>query len=157
MNTKIRLPMRTSSRQRRSSGRPPRNAVVMVCVLVCVSIATALVTATVYTALRAHRELRVHRQLRQTELLLTAGVQRAASQLSDSADYTGEIWQLSEDTLSGFPPASVKIDIENGPDDHKKQIHVVARLANGVTDGTQRSTTLFVDIPTPSTNPQTEP
>jgi hypothetical protein len=131
---------------------------VLVCMLVCVAIATSLVTATLQSALRARHELRLQRQLRQTELLLTAGLERAVARLRSDAAYSGEMWELDPATLPGNPPGRVRIEVtsvraEESSSDRPgpRQIHVVARLSSGVLRGTQRSDTLILDIPAPPT------
>jgi hypothetical protein len=126
--------------------------------LVCVAIATSLVAATLQSALRARHELRLQCQLRQTELLLTAGLERAVARLRTDAAYRGETWELDPATLPGLPPGRVRIKINptqkedslsNRPE--SRQIHVVARLANDNLPGTQRSDTMTLDIPVPPT------
>ena len=131
---------------------------VLVCMLVCVAIATGLVTTTLQSALRARHELRLQRQLRQTELLLTAGLERAVARLRSDASYPGETWELDPATLPGYPPGRVRIEItpgqgEESPSDRpeSRQVHVVARLSSGDLRGTQRSDTLTLDIPAPPT------
>lgn len=138
--------------------RAPRRASVLVCMLVCVTIATALVTATLQSALRARRELRLHRQLQQTELLLTAGLERAVARLSSDATYPGETWELDPATLPNYPPGCVTIEVtaahtedETSDRSGSHQIHVMARLSNGDPRGTQCSDTLTFDIPNPPT------
>ena len=148
------IPITAKRKQRRSQ----RQASVLVCMLVCVSIATALVTTTLQSALRARRELRLQRQLQQTELLLTAGLERAVAQLHSDTAYQGETWELDSKTLLNLPPAHVIIevtaadgkagdgeaDLSNQPKAY--QIHVVARLSDGGPRGTQCSDTLTLPI-----------
>ncbi len=150
-------------RKRHLHGARDRQAAVLVCMLVCVAIATSLVAATLQSALRARRELRLQRQLRQTELLLTAGLERAVARLRADPAYQGETWELEPTTLPGNPPGSVRIEVNpaqispgqkeeslsNHPESH--QLHVVARLASGDLPGTQRSDTLTLEIPIPKT------
>ena len=144
------------SRKMCRHGAPDRRAAVLICMLVCVAIAASLVAATLQSALRARRELRLQRQLRQTELLLTAGLERAVARLRSDAAYRGETWELDPATLPGSPLGRVRIEVTptqaessspSRPESH--QIHVVARIANSDLHGTQRSDTLTLDIPVP--------
>lgn len=153
--------MSTPFTAQRKQRRTQRQASVLVCMLVCVSIATALVSTTLQSALRARRELRLQRQLQQTELLLTAGLERAVARLHSDAAYQGETWKLDPKTLPGLPPARVIIEVttvdemtgdreaglSNRPEPY--QIHVVARLSNGGPRGTQCSDTLTFPILNP--------
>jgi type II secretory pathway pseudopilin PulG len=155
--------MSTPITAQRKQRQTQRQASVLVCMLVCVSIATALVTTTLQSALRARRDLRLQRQLQQTELLLTAGLERATAQLQSDTAYQGETWELDPKTLPNLPPARVIIgvttadgkagdgkvgdgeaDLSNQPIAY--QIHVVARLSDGGPRGTQCSDTLTVNI-----------
>ena len=110
-----------SSTSQRSTSRD-RQASILVCVLVCMAVATALVVATTRSALRARREVRTHRQLRQVELVLEAGIQRAARQLTSDAQYGGETWTLSESTVPQLGSAQVEIEVS------PREVHVVARM-----------------------------
>lgn len=153
----------------RKQKRTQRQASVLVCMLVCVSIATALVTTTLQSALRARRELQLQRQLQQTELLLTAGLERAVAQLHSNATYQGETWKLAPKTLPNLPPARVTIEVTtiNGKVGNEKaddgeadfsnpskayQIQVIARLSNGGPHSTQCSDSMT--LPIPNTPPQ---
>jgi len=119
----------------------PRRASILVCVLVCMAVATALVLTTTRAALRARRDARTQRQLRQTELLLEAGVQRAALRLRTDADYAGETWSLSADTLAGFGAAQVEITVSKLNGNETRQVDVVARLPAQSPTMVQRSYT----------------
>ena len=88
-----------------------RSGALLICVLVCLLVASAMVTVTTGTALQARRNLRLQHQMRQTELLLDAGVLRAASQLQRSDQYEGETW--NPESLIGFQNPVVEIRILN--------------------------------------------
>ena len=149
--------MSTPFLAQRKQRRIQRQASVLVCMLICVSIATALVTTTLQSALRARREIQLQRQLLQTELLLTAGLERAVALLNSDTAYRGEIWELDPKSLPNLPPARVLIEVtvtagETGFSDQLKayQIHVVARISNDGPRGTQCSDTLTLPIPNAS-------
>lgn len=131
----------TNTNQRYTS----RTASILICVLVCLVVATALVTSTVRTALNARRAMRTQHQLRQTELLLAAGIQRAALQLQANVDYTGETWDLSPQVISGVEAAQVNIDISSAPGDSRDKVHVTARLSVAAHTAIQRSYSFTVD------------
>ncbi len=105
-----------------------RQASVLVCVLACMVVAMALVVSTTRSALRAHREVRTQRQLRQVEFVLEAGIQRAARQLSNHAEYRGETWNLSPTATAGLDSAQVEIEVSSIDDGRPHQVKVVVRL-----------------------------
>ena len=105
-----------------------RRASVLVCVLACMVVAIALVVSTTRSALRARREVRTQRQLRQVEFVLEAGIQRAARQLSNHAEYRGETWTLSPTATAGLDSTQVEIEISSINGARPRQVKVVARL-----------------------------
>lgn len=128
-----------------------RRGTVIVCVLACLVIGSMLAATTMQAALQGRREVRLQRQLRQTELLCEAGVIRAAQQLTQSADYTGEEWRPALD-IPAFFDAQVVITVDNIQDSPVLQITVVARLdSSSDNDGPmQRSHTFNTIASTPS-------
>jgi len=131
----------TNTNQRHTS----RQASILICVLVCLAVATAMVTSTVRTALGARRAMRTQHQLRQTELLLAAGVQRAAGKLHTTDDYTGETWNLPPQTIPGWDAAHVEITVVPSEDDTPPEVRVTARLSVSKFVDIQRSHTFFVN------------
>lgn len=123
----------------------PRQAAILVCVLVCLAVAITLVTSTVRTALGARRAMRTQHQVRQTELLLAAGVQRATRQLQATADYAGETWTLSPQAIPGAESALVKIDVAPAAEDSPRTVRVTARLSTGAHAVVQRSYIFPID------------
>jgi hypothetical protein len=113
---------------------PPRKAnsrrsgTVFIAVLACLVIATTLVTSTVRTALQARRAVRTQLYLEQTQLLLSAGVQRAAHKLQSSLDYQGEVWNLPASVLPGNYPAEVEITLSPDREGLSRMVSVTARL-----------------------------
>ncbi|MGI9472992.1 MAG: hypothetical protein ACR2NZ_15740 [Rubripirellula sp.] len=106
------------------SKRSSRDGTLVICVLVCLLVASSMVIATTRSALQARRECRVQQQLRQTELLLDAGVRRAAGQLNNDADYQGEQWTLLP--IADLTPV-IQITV-NGDSESRSEIEVVASL-----------------------------
>ena len=117
--------------------RNPRGGALLICVLVCLLVASAMVTATTRSALQSRRNVRLQHQMRQTELLLDAGVLRAASQLQLSDDYEGETWR-PKGALDRFDNPLVEIRISSGEQqDDSRRVEVIASL--GVSDDPKRT------------------
>ncbi len=116
--------------------RKPRSGALLICVLVCMLVASAMVTATTRSALQSRRNVRLQHQMRQTELLLDAGVLRAASQLQLSDDYEGETWRPTN-ALDRFDNPLVEIRISSGEQkDDSRRVEVIASL--GISDDPQK-------------------
>ncbi len=94
------------------SGRVRRNGLVTICVLVCLVVASSIAMLTLRQEISLRRELSLHQQMRQTEFLLEAGVQKAASRLKESPDYRGETWKPTH-ALEKFSNAQVVIRLTN--------------------------------------------
>jgi hypothetical protein len=125
--------------------RSGRRASILICVLVCLAVATALVVQTTLSALRARRDVRTQSQLRQTELLLEAGVERAAQQLGANADYTGEIWSLSPQSIPGCNLVQIEIKVTPLDGDWPRRVEVVAQTSAGGPNVIQRSYTFPIN------------
>lgn len=130
-----------------------RHGTLVVCVLVCLLVAASLMGAATLNALRTRRSLRLELQMRQTELLLDAGVLRAAKQLQRSDDYQGETWQPSRDRV-GFDSPTVTIDVQREPGSNLVQVQVVAQLGSppqglerANPSGTRRSHQFTTELP----------
>jgi hypothetical protein len=103
----------------------------LVCVLVCLLIASTIAAATTQSALRGRRDIRIQHQMRQTELLLDAGVLRAARQLRRSDAYQGESWR-PVNSIPRFDQARVEIRVSSDPQqDGLRQVEVTASLGGG--------------------------
>lgn len=116
----------------RQIDRKQRRGALLICVLVCLLVACALISSTVRSALRSRRDVRVQHQMRQTELLLDAGVLRAARLLRASADYQGESWRPTT-AITRFDNALVKIHVTRGDND-SRLVEVIASLGVAVDD-----------------------
>jgi hypothetical protein len=114
----------------------PRDGALLICVLVCLLVASAMVTATTRSALQSRRNVRLQHQMRQTELLLDAGVLRAASQLQLSDDYEGETWRPNG-AIGRFGNPLVEIRISAGEKKgDSRHVEVIASL--GIPDDPQQ-------------------
>jgi Tfp pilus assembly protein PilX len=121
-----------------------RRGTVLIVALVCLLIGMTLVCALLQGTLRARRQLRVERDRRQTELLLQAGLDRAALRLAKETDYRGESWDIPAASLSGNSAALVTIKVSREADDHPWQIHVVAEYPAGSELSIRRSRTVLL-------------
>lgn len=129
-----------------------RQGTLVVCVLVCLLVVASLAGATTHAALRWRRSIRLDRQMLQTELLLDAGILRAAKQLRSSADYRGETWRPSRESV-GFESPMVEIQVTRRDDPATHQVKVVAQLGTPLSElqrtissHTRRSHTFSVPI-----------
>lgn len=105
-----------------------RSGALLICVLVCLLVSSAMVTATTRSALQSRRNVRLQHQMRQTELLLDAGVLRAASQLQRSDRYQGETWRPDSEWIP-FDDPLVEIRILRvEKTDDSTRVEVVATL-----------------------------
>lgn len=117
-----------------------RRGSLIVCVLACLLIASTIIASTTRSALQRRRNVHVEHQLRQTELLLDAGVLRAARQLRVSRDFVGETWRPAG-AISRFDGARVEIRVAKNPqNDNLRDVVVIASLGNDVAG--ERSTPL---------------
>lgn len=119
-----------------------RHGVLVICVLVCLLVAGTIVTATTHLALRSRRDVRLEQQMRQTELLLDAGILRAARQLKTSGEYDGETWRPT-DAVSRFDNARVDIRVTVDEQDKDfRHVEVIASLGVAVDDVQQKTASL---------------
>lgn len=72
--------------------------------------------------------------MRQTELLLDAGILRAASRLQTDSDYRGEIWRPST-AIDRFPNPKVAIEVTDSDQQLERFVEVSASLGIDVVDG----------------------
>jgi type II secretory pathway pseudopilin PulG len=116
----------------------------LVVALACLAIVMAIIGMMLQGALRARRQLHVERDLRQAELLLEAGIDRAAFQLADDDDYAGETWQIPASDLLGHGDGEVVIVAERSGDAEPWQVRVVAEYPVGTPRSVRRSRTFLV-------------
>jgi type II secretory pathway component PulK len=116
--------------------RHSRGGALLVCVLVCLLVACSLVTAMTSNALRFRRDVRLQHQMRQTELLLDAGVLRAARLLRASSDYQGESWR-PDHAIERFGNPQIEIRVET-IDSDSRRVAVTAGLGIADDDGQQQ-------------------
>jgi hypothetical protein len=126
------------------SHKRSRRAAVLIAALVCLAIVMALVGAMLLAALRTGRQLHVERDLRQCELLLSAGIARATSQIAQARDYRGETWRLSSDEITGAAAGEVKIEAVPDSPTSDAQLRITAEYPLGNETSIRRSKTIHV-------------
>jgi hypothetical protein len=121
-----------------------RGGVVLVAALVCMAIVLGIVGSMLQGALRARRQLHAERDLRQTELLLDAGVDRAANKLAEDTDYVGETWKTPASEVLGAGTGEVVIEVTRPGDSDSWNVHVAAEYPAGAQTSVRRARTFSV-------------
>ena len=116
----------------------------LVVAIACLAIVMAIVGVMLQGALRARRQLHVERDLRQVELLLEAGLDRAAFQLASNDDYAGETWRIPASELLGSGDAEVVIVTQRSDDAEPWQVRVAAEYPVGTVSSVRRTRTFQV-------------
>jgi type II secretory pathway component PulK len=88
---------------------PHRTGAVLVAALVCLLVIMAIIGTMLRRTLLDYRRLHTERDLRQTELLLEAGIARAATRLTADPNYRNETWNLPTDAVTNSGEARVTI------------------------------------------------
>lgn len=104
-----------------------RGASMVVVVLTCLLVSSALVRAMTLATIRARRMAGTELQLLQTELLLDAGILRAARQLQNDPAYQGETWQPRTE-LEQFGQGRVEIRVRPAEETQTQLVEVTAYL-----------------------------
>lgn len=130
--------------------RRERRGAVLVAALVCLLIVMALLGAMLQGALRARRQLHAERDLRQAELLLQAGMDRAADRLANDADYRGETWDLPAASIVGGGKGQATIEASRSSDDEPWRVRVISEYPLGDELSIRRSRICTI----PSQNPR---
>ena len=123
---------------------PRRRGAMLVVALACLAIVMAIVGVMLQGALRARRQLHVERDLRQVELLLEAGLDRAAFQLAGDDAYAGETWRIPANDLLGRGDGEVVIVAERSGDAEPWQVRIAAEYPVGTPTSVRRTQTFLV-------------
>jgi hypothetical protein len=99
-----------------------------------------------HSAIRARRQLHAERDLRQTELLLEAGLDRAASALGRSADYRGETWNVRAADILGHGEGQVVIELKDNKDASDRHVHITAEYPRGSERSVRRSGDFTINV-----------
>ena len=121
-----------------------RRGAMLVVALACLAIVMAIIGMMLQGALRARRQLHVERDLRQVELLLEAGIDRAAFQLASDGGYGGETWRIPASDLLGYGDGEVVIVAERSGDAEPWRVRVAAEYPVGTPKSVRRSRTFLV-------------
>jgi hypothetical protein len=119
---------------------------VLIAALVCLLILTSIIGTMLQTSLRSRRQLRSQRDLIQCELLLQAGVDRAAYRLSGASDYEGETWNVPAEALLGGGGGQVTIEASRESDDEPWNLRVAAEYPVGSEHSIRRSRTTTIPL-----------
>lgn len=141
MHIRARLRPAGNCRQRRGS--------VLVAALVCLLVVMTMLGSMLQGALRARRQLHAERDLRQTELLLQAGVDRAAFRFAGETDYRGETWDLLAESIVGGGEGRVTIEASRNSEEEPWQVRVVSEYPLGGESSIRRSRTFLVQSQIP--------
>jgi hypothetical protein len=99
----------------RQARRQRRPAAILIVALVTLLVVSSLVLSMVKRALNDRRQLRQEHDLQQVELLVDAGLRRAAIRLAADADFDGETWDIPAAELTGHGDARVVIEVAPAP------------------------------------------
>lgn len=130
--------------------RDCRSGAVLVAALVSMLIVMGMIATLLQGTLRARRQLHTQRDVRQTELLLQAGVDRAASRLAHDASFSGETWDVPAAALAGGGEARVISDVSQTAGQDEWRIHVVAEFPLGSLASIRRSREFRIPMSTSS-------
>jgi type II secretory pathway pseudopilin PulG len=137
---RARLTTGSHSRQRRGA--------VLVVALSCMAIVMAIVGVMLQSALHARRQLRLERQLRQAELLVEAGLDRAAIKLVQDGSYEREVWLVPAEELdtgqiakNGEGDGKVEIEVIRNDEETDWLVRVVAEYPTGTVASARRTRT----------------
>ena len=127
-----------------------RCGAVLIVTLVCLVIVMALVGTMLVGAMRKGRQMKVERDLVQCELLLQAGIDRAAGKLAASpADYEGETIDITAAEIGGSAAGQVAIEVTRSG--QQPQVRVQAEYPAVSDHSVRRSRTFqFSTNPSPS-------
>jgi type II secretory pathway component PulK len=134
---------------RRASHR--QNGAVLVASLVCLLVVMAIIGTMLRQALHYQRQLLAERDLRQAELLVDAGVARAATRLAANPNYRSETWNLPPDSVTNSGQGRVTIALSSVAGQPALTANVVAEYPIGGETSIKR--TRIVQLPTQSPRP----
>jgi len=109
--------------------RKPRQAAILVAVLLTMLVVTSMVGTTMVMSLRTQRECRVERQRIQLQFLCEAGAMRASVKLAMDPAFAGDRW-LPELGDGSETTTEIVTKVVRGPD-RPAMIEVIASLEGG--------------------------
>jgi hypothetical protein len=144
-------PKHAANRRRTCHAANSRRGAVLFIALVCLLIIMSILGQMLQGSLRAQRQLHPERDLRQAELLLQAGIDRAAYRLAREPDYRGETWQPVVNSIVGTAAGQDTIKCTRTAADKPWQVNVLAEypLDGALTIRRSRSVAIQPATPTP--------
>lgn len=137
--------------RRCSKSQPPRRGALLIVALTCMAIVIAIIGLLFSSSLRTRRQLHAERDLRQVELLVDAGLRRAAVKLSAEESYVGETWRIPADQLLHNGAAEVTIAVASPEDSEDRDedgktvaVTIAARYPLNVPRTVQRTRTFTI-------------
>jgi len=120
-------------------------------VMVCLAVFATLGGVLLKLALSEQRQVRMQEWRLQAEWLAESGIERAAARLADSADYTGETWEVSPEKLGDGFAGVVTIEVERvGAQPNLRQVRVRSDYLRDGVRSARHSKEIQVEIKQPS-------
>jgi type II secretory pathway component PulJ len=124
-----------------------RRGAILAVAMLCLLVVIGLLGSMLQNAVRSRRQLHSERDLRQTQLLLEAGLDRAAAAARRSSEYRGETWNIPAAEILGHGDGQVVIEAASGNDAASRQFKVTAEYPVGSELSVRRSRTFTVRNP----------
>ena len=122
----------------------PKKGIVMVVALVCLLIVMAMLGQMLLGVVRSGRQLHRERDRRQCELLLQAGMERAAYRLAEEPEYSGETWAVESADILGQGAGEVTIERKADENAAAVRLLVTAEYPTGSEHSVRRSRSLLL-------------
>jgi hypothetical protein len=122
--------------------RQRRRGAVLVMALVCLLIVMAMLGSLLLAVVHSGRQLHVERDRRQCELLLQAGLDRAAVRLARDREYSGETWDIPASELPNQGAGQVTIELSTDENPSARRLLVAAEYPTGSERSVRRSLTV---------------
>ena len=123
-----------------------RSGAVLVVALACMVVVMGVLGAMLQGALRCRRQMHLQRDLVQTELLVQAGIDRAAISALGNPNYRGETWILAPADIVAAGEGRVSIKITD-QSDRGRRVTVVAEYPYGAEQSVRRTRSFVTQIP----------
>ena len=102
---------------------------VLIAVMVCLALFVLLGGVLMKLALTEQRQARVEERRAQVQWIAESCVERAVARLAESAEYSGETWQVPAAQLDADDRCSVRIEVERDPArERARLVRVVAEF-----------------------------
>ena len=105
-----------------SQRRPARRAMVTFVVLVCLVMITLIGGGLLRLARSERASIRAEERGLQADWLAESALERASAILANDGDYRGETWSIPAVEFGGTDSGSVRIEVEDDPDDSSRRV-----------------------------------